>query len=813
MLRWLSFLLILMSASQLLQAAPPSLERLFPAAGQRGAPFSVTVTGAGLQNVAEVMFYSPEVRCERLEPRSDNELVLHLLAKDDCQPGMYAFRVRSAEGISELQVVGISRLPVVVESEPNDATERAQRLTANEGWQGTTIVGTVEAGDVDSFCVTLKKGDRLSAEAEAMRAGGAMLDVVLNVLSPQGDWLAVVDDTPLRRQDPVVSVIAPEDGDYIIQLHESNFEGDESSRYALHIGTFPAPQWVYPAGGPTGQTVAVTFGGDATGAIAQEFTLQHSVGTMPLFCEHQGKLAVSGIPFRVSTFENVLEQEPNDTPAELVSTSATLPVALNGCLQEPGDVDGFRIRAEAGQKINVEVFASRIGSPADTLLEIRSESGQIIAASDDGISHDSHVAVTFPASAEYIVRVTDKRGNGGDGFIYRVELSPFEPQVAAFLSRPNRLSQERQSIVVPRGNRVVTFLACQRSGFMGDVSLAVSGLPDGVHLPGALIPSDRFWVPMVIEADASAEIGGRLVQVEASGTTTTGSVIGNFRQVVDLVAGSADQLFQSAEVDRLAVAVIEEVPYSIQLSEPVSSLAPDSTVNLEIVATRAEGFDAPLEVTLPFLPPWVDGPDKVIIPADQTTVNYPIHAWPKAVPRTWTICAEAKPGLSPDAMPDRSGMNENRRRRSKPLARTAVASNLVSLKIDISPVVGSIATVVAEQGMSCDVVCVLERRGDLPDRLTAVLEGLPNRVTASVVQVASGNQELRFVLTPESSCPVGTFPDLMVRLEGTMNGQTVSWMVGRGSVLRIEPAGMLVTGPDGKPLSKLDVLRQKSQRN
>lgn len=813
MLRQLTVLAILISASQLLQAAPPSLERLYPAAGQRGAPFSVTVTGAGLQNVAEVMFYSPDVRCERLEPRSDNELVLHLIAVEHCRPGMYPFRVRSAEGISELQVIGISRLPVVAESEPNDALESAQRLSADEDWQGTTIVGTVEAGDVDSFCVTLRKGDRLSAEAEAMRAGGAMLDVVLNVLSPQGDWLAVVDDTPLRRQDPVVSVIAPSDGDYIIQLHESNFEGDESSRYALHIGPFPAPQWVYPAGGPTGQTVSVTFGGDATGAITQELVMQHSSGTTQLFCEHQGRPAVSGIPFRVSPFANVMEQEPNDALAETGAPSTTLPIALNGFLQEPGDVDGFRIRAEAGQKINVEVYASRIGSPADTLLEIRSLTGQVIAAGDDGISHDSHVAVTFPESAEYIVRITDKRGNGGDGFIYRVELSAFEPQVTTFLSRPNRLSQERQSIVVPRGNRVVTFLACQRSGFTGDVSLAVSGLPEGLHLPGAVIPSDRFWVPMIIEADANAEIGGRLVQVEASGSTTTGSVIGNFRQVVDLVAGSADQLFQSAEVDRLAVAVIDEVPYSIHLSDPVSSLAPDGTVNLEIVATRAEGFHAPLEVTLPFLPPWVDGPDKVIIPADQTKVTYPIHAWPKAVPRTWTICAEAKPGLSPDAMPDRTGMNEDRRRPSKPLARTAVASNPVSLKIDESPVVGSIAMVVAEQGKPCEVVCVLERRADLPDQLTAVLEGLPNRVTASAVQVASGDREIRFVLTPEQSCPVGTFPDLMVRLDGTMKDQSVSWMVGRGSVLRIEPAGLLVTDPDGKPLSKLDVLRQKSQRN
>jgi len=803
-----SVLLILISASQLLQAAPPSVERLFPAAGQRGVSFPVTIVGAGLQDAVEVMLYNPDITCERLEPKSDNELIVHLIASDNCAPGMHPLRIRSSEGISELHVIGISKLPVILELESNDAAEDAQTVELNH-----TVVGTIEAGDVDSFRVSLKKGDRMSAEAEAMRAGGAMLDAVLNVMSPTGEWLAAVDDTSLRRQDPMVSLIAPEDGDYIVQLHESNFEGDESSRYALHIGMFPAPQWVYPAGGQAGQTVAVTFGGDAGGPITQEIALlQHSAGLTQVFCENNGVASATGLPFRVNPFGNALEQEPNATSAELNSTAVELPVALNGLLQEPGDVDCFRIRAEAGQKFDVEVFASRLGSSVDTLLEIRTLDGTIVAAGDDGISHDSQVSVTFPASSEYIVQISDKRGNGGDGFFYRVEISPFEPGLTAFLSRPNRLSQERQSIAVPRGNRVVTFLACRRSGFSGDVNLALSGLPDGVRLPNTVIPADRFWVPMVIEADSGAETSGRLVNVEASAITPAGSVIGQFRQVVDLVAASADQLFQSAEVERVAVAVVDEVPYSISLAKPVASLAPDGTVNLQIIATRSEGFDAPLEISFPFLPPWVDGPDKVIIPPGETQVSYPMHAWPKAASRTWQICAEARPGLAPDAAPDRTGMEERGSRRSKPLARTAVASNLVELTIANAPVAGTIEPVVAEQGKSRDVSCVLERRGELPQKLTAVLEGLPNRVTAATVEVASADNEIRFALNPEDSCPIGTFPDLMVRLTGEVDGQNVSWLVGRGSILKIEPAGMLVTDQDGKPLSKLDVLRQQAKK-
>ena len=141
-----------------------------------------------------------------------------------------------------------------------------------------------------------------------------------------------------------------------------------------------------------------------------------------------------------------------------------------------------------------------------------------------------------------------------------------------------------------------------------------------------------------------------------------------------------------------------------------------------------------------------------------------------------------------------------------------VASNLMDLTIAHAPIAGSIEPVVAEQGKTREVSCALERRGELPEKLTAVLEGLPNRVTAGTVEVATSDNAIRFVVSPEDSCPIGTFPDLMVRLTGEVDGQNVSWLVGRGSVLRIELAGMLVTDQDGKPLSKLDVLRQQAKK-
>ena len=802
-------LLVVTGFMPALSAAPPSVEKVSPAAAQRGTSFALTLTGSGLQKAEEALIYSPNIRCDRLEALSDTQLVVHLTAADDCASGMHAIRIRSSEGISELQVFRISSLPVVAEAESNNTPEEAQGVLNN-----TTIVGTIEAGDVDCFQIPLIKGQRLSAEAEAMRAGGSMLDTVVGILGPDGNWLATVDDTPLSGQDPYVSVVAPADGDYIVQIHEASFEGDDNSRYALHIGSFPAPTRVFPPGGPIDQPVDVVFHGDAIGPIAQSLRLSGSGNrTVMVHAEQDGIAAPGGLPFRSTHFGNVIESEPNDTSSAVTLTATSFPIALNGHLGTPNDVDCFRVRAEKGQTANIEVYASRLGSPVDTLLEVMDERGRVISSSDDGVTHDSHVVVKFPESGEYIVKLTDKRGSGSDAHFYRIEVTEFQPQLQAFLSRPNRMSQDRQAIAVPQGNRVVTFLACQRQGFRGDVFLSASGLPEGLSMPTTEIPADRYWVPIVMEATDSAPIAGALVNVEASSQSAGGSVIGGFHQVVDLVAASADQLFQSAEVSQLAVAVTEPVPYAISLRQPATGLSADSTLDLMISVTRSQGFTGTVEISLPFLPPWVDGPDKVVIPSELTSCMYTLRAGSKVLPRDWQICAEARPGLASEKGGDENAMSSGRDRRSsrRPVARIAVASNLVSLPIAKSPVTGEIGTVLAEQGKPSQLKCFLIVADQLPESMTAVLEGLPNRVTAEPVTVKTGDSSVVFELKPDPTAPTGTFSDLMVRLDGVVNGEKVSWRIGRGSSLTIEPAGMLFTDESGRPLSQLDVLRRNAQ--
>ena len=211
-----SVLLAVSSAS----AASPTVESVVPGVGPRGSPFSVVLTGGHLKDARELPFYGTGLTCLKLEAESDNELRATLEASAGCRLGAHPFRVRTPGGLSELKVVHVTRFPVVAEVEPNDDRKGAQAVPLN-----TTIAGVIDSGDVDSVSVVLEKGQRLSAEVQAIRLGGEMTDTQLAVFGPDGRPVALADDTPATRQDPFATLVAPVAGAYSIQIRDTNFGG------------------------------------------------------------------------------------------------------------------------------------------------------------------------------------------------------------------------------------------------------------------------------------------------------------------------------------------------------------------------------------------------------------------------------------------------------------------------------------------------------------------------------------------------------------------------------------------------------------
>src|SRR5207253_6304155 len=123
----------------------------------------------------------------------------------------------------------------------------------------------------------------------------------------------------------------------------------------------------------------------------------------------------------------VVEVEPNDDQAK--ATPFVPPMALNGVIGTPGDVDHFVFSAKKGQTFDIRVFARALRSPLDSVLHVAKKGGAYLAGNDDNTTPDSYIRFTAPEDAEYVVFLHDHLRKGGTDFAYRIELAPVEPRL------------------------------------------------------------------------------------------------------------------------------------------------------------------------------------------------------------------------------------------------------------------------------------------------------------------------------------------------------------------------------------------------
>ena len=238
----------------------------------------------------------------------------------------------------------------------------------------------------------------------------------------------------------------------------------------------------------------------------------------------------------MSPFPNVLEAEPNDTPEAASATAAALPVAFNGIIAKPGDVDCFRFKAKKGESFKFHAMAQALGSPLDPVIWVKpvgaktgtagqraadSRPNQLGLAPAGGLNRETHDPVlefTAPADGEYVLGVEDERGEGGADYVYRVEVRPETNAVHTYIAPEpeNQFApQLRQAIAIPAGNRTtvqVGVFATNRP-FSGELELVGVNLPKGVTLHAPKITPGMTRVPVVFEAaeDAKPQAAARSI--------------------------------------------------------------------------------------------------------------------------------------------------------------------------------------------------------------------------------------------------------------------------------------------------------------
>ena len=757
-------------------AASPRLGSITPRGVQRGQELTVSFNGSNLGDAEEIFFYEGKgFEVTKLEPTGGNVKVTMKIGPD-VRLGEHVAQVRTKTGLSDFRTFWVEDLVVVEEKEPNSDFAAPQVIELNK-----VVNGNVGNEDVDYYVVEAKKGQRISAEIVAMRLSTALFDPYVAILNSERFELSANDDTPLALQDAYASIVAPADGKYIIEVRESAYAG--GNNYRLHVGTFPRPTAAYPAGGKMGEEVEVKFLGLPSGELVQKFALPgQAVTDFGVFAKDEGGIAPTPNNFRLFEHGNAFEAEPNNEMAK--ASPVELPLAFNGIIQEPKDIDFFKFSAKKGQQFEVECFARRIRSGLDPVMNLYKADGGGIAGNDDSRGPDSYFRFNVPEDGEYIVRVTDHLGRGGPDLVYRIEFQAIKPSLSLSIPRVERYGQYRQQIYVPRGGRFATLINAGRGNFGGELVLEGNDLPAGLTMLCDNMPANMSTMPVVFEAAADAPLSGKLLNFPARHAENE-AIRGGFGNTADYIIGSPGQSrYRWKSVKQLAIAVVDELPFKIDIVVPKVPIVRDGSMQLKIVATKKEGWDEGISVQLPFRPPGLGAASSVNIAKGKTEVNYPLSANGGAQIKLWKVFALGTSG----------GMWG-----SSQLSNLAIADAFVRFEMQRPA---------CEQGQEAQILCKLNHTTPFEGEATAQLLGIPPKVAATPMKFTKDTKELVFVLKTEPASPVGKH-NLICQVTIIKNGEPI---VSRAGGVQLQIDKPLPPPPgEPKPMPKPKVEEKKPE--
>src|SRR5918995_766428 len=224
------------------QTAPPTLQKVSPTGGQRGAQVTVTIQGTNIGDATRVIFSEPglsaritaveEMPVEKMvvpkgvvrtdAPIDDKARKFALTAvvtiAKQVPHGIHGFRLHTPLGVSNQLRFAVSSLAETKEQEPNDpGTPQGITLPA-------AVVGSLRAaGDVDAYPFTARAGEEMVFQVVA-RPLGARLDSVVRLLDASGALVAENNDVDLNR-DSALTWRFTDAGTYAIVVEDLEHGG------------------------------------------------------------------------------------------------------------------------------------------------------------------------------------------------------------------------------------------------------------------------------------------------------------------------------------------------------------------------------------------------------------------------------------------------------------------------------------------------------------------------------------------------------------------------------------------------------------
>jgi hypothetical protein len=487
-----------------------------------------------------------------------------------------------------------------------------------------------------------------------------------------------------------------------------------------------------------------------------------------------------------------------------------LPLAFNGILEEEGDIDYFKFSAKKGQRFRMQVFADKIGSPVDPVLNLYDGAMKSLGGSDDADgTKDSRVDFQAPADGEYFVRVKDMLNRGGADFVYRIESVERKPAVDVTMPEMLRRNlQYRKQFNVPRGGYYAMTVNTTRRDFSGDLVFDLPKLPPGVTWESATIPKSVSQFPILLKAAPDAPIGGGLFDLKVKSADPEKPVEGTFKQALDLVRGPQNGVeYYTRYHEDLPIAVVEELPFSITVDQPKVPLVRNGMMKLKVRANRKDGYDKKIIVRMLWKPPGITTPASMTFGEKDTELEYELNANSSAEINTWNVAVLAESDGGKGLMMTAS-----------PYIKLAVEEPFVNMKL-------SMAT--TKQGLPADMVAEVENLREFGGQADVQLFGLPAHATTPVVKIDKASEGFSFPIVTSEKTPVGQHKNLFCTVTVLQDGEPIVHRVGMGGVIRVDPKPKeappkpaatptnvvaKAEAPKEKPLSRLEQLRLEAKK-
>jgi len=794
----------------------------FPAGGQQGTSFDLTITSStDLDGANRLWFNHPGIgatqKTQMVEGQEQPQPVANAFTvtiAPDVPPGSYEMRAEGTFGVSNPRTFTVGDRPEIAETEPNNSPTETTAVEV-----GSVVNGRIgAANDIDCFRFKAAAGQRLIITAWAERID-SRLDATLELYNPTGSLVLLNRDWDGR--DPLLDYTAPSEGEYVVRLYDFQYAGGNEHFYRLWITDGPYVDCIFPPVAMPGTKQSFTlYGRNLPGGVATDWTttggpLEMSTVEIELPAATEmpqlswaspvrpSEARLDGMAYRLASDKGtanptrivwatapvVLEQEPNSSTD--TAQAIEVPCDLAGQFQQPGDVDYYTFTATKGAVYWIELVSQRFGLPTDPILivervvvddkgnssaketkEIDDEGTNIGAKHFNSTSRDPVFRLQAPEDGTYRIVVRDlyQTSQGSPRLVYsisiRAETPDFRLSVLPEYPLDGRNAPNTWSPFLRRGGTVrFDCMIFRHDGFAGDVTLTVEGLPPGVTCAGSTIGTGQSATRLILVAAEDAEPWSGEIKIIGTARIGDADVVRHARGAT-VIWGGTPAVVRSAGQVVLSVGAIAPLGITAQVDRV--ELVQSSQLNIPLAIARREGFTAKFAVTGDQLPAKVAN-EGVNVAENQTEATVHLFIEADAPPGTYTLFVQGAASV-PSPRKDKEGKPQmvNVVEASTPVTVTIAAGPLT-----LEPKVPGGGAI--KRGAEMKIPVTIKRRNGFEGPVTLGLK-LPaaiSGVEVPEVTVAADQSAGELIVRATAEATVGNHAHVVIRAGASFNEKDV----------------------------------------